>query len=251
MPQMWELATEPKRMAQQFIGERYQHLTNIRIEFLWMLEPTAKNGKDVYAKTTLVSGQKAYLYWLGCARDRNLNDLENDLEVNSYPRKFFAMEFCKKTWLKLNEVQRRALVEHELCHCDTTPDAMEACLRPHDVEEFRAVVARYGLECMPDVEQFAHAVKSQMSLLPMMEARVPNDDTMFHQVEVRTEDGQLVKVTRMDLITAWRQFDLNDEHRAWQDKSRSLMGSVVDQINQGALDVEGCTVTATVGATAH
>lgn len=42
----------------------------------------------------------------------------------------------------LSQFQRRALIDHELCHCYKMDDA--ANIRPHDIEEFAVIIQRYG-----------------------------------------------------------------------------------------------------------
>lgn len=54
----------------------------------------------------------------------------------------FVIFIAEDKWVWLSEHQRRALIDHELCHCcfDGEPS-----LRGHDYEEFAQVVDRHGL----------------------------------------------------------------------------------------------------------
>jgi len=63
----------------------------------------------------------------------------------------------KDAWGKLTEIQQRALLDHELCHCTCSLDGDKWVKRPHDVEEFAEVIERHGL-WKPDIERFAQAV---------------------------------------------------------------------------------------------
>jgi hypothetical protein len=60
----------------------------------------------------------------------------------------------------LAPLQKEALINHELCHCQWQED--KASIRPHDVEEFTEILARYGY-WWPQAEEFA-AVAQQAEL---------------------------------------------------------------------------------------
>ncbi|WP_054948959.1 putative metallopeptidase [Numidum massiliense] len=90
-------------------------------------------------------------------------------------------------WGNLNVKQREALVYHELCHFEEMTDAMgnpkeDENKRPmyktvgHDVEEFSAVVRKYGL-WMADVRKFGQVVKEVEQLSMFEEGKV-------HKLEV-------------------------------------------------------------------
>jgi hypothetical protein len=55
----------------------------------------------------------------------------------------FVIWFAEDVWAELNGLQRRALVDHELCHCTVTPEE-EARIQRHDMEEFYVIIERYG-----------------------------------------------------------------------------------------------------------
>lgn len=55
----------------------------------------------------------------------------------------FVMVVAEDVWEELDGKQKRALMDHELCHCGFDSDG-EAELRPHDLEEFAVVLARHG-----------------------------------------------------------------------------------------------------------
>jgi hypothetical protein len=66
-----------------------------------------------------------------------------------------------QTWLVLPDFAKIALIDHELCHCtiDVTDKGDEIpTLVHHDVEEFGAVVSRWGL-WKRDVALFARILK--------------------------------------------------------------------------------------------
>ncbi len=61
----------------------------------------------------------------------------------------------------LAPLQREALIDHQLCHCEWGEDAGTS-IRPHDVEEFTEILERYGY-WWPHAEEFA-AVAQQAEL---------------------------------------------------------------------------------------
>jgi hypothetical protein len=76
-----------------------------------------------------------------------------DRELDDYD---FIILLNQEAWEALNEKQKRALVDHELCHArialdtDGQPkhddrDRLVCRIRKHDVEEFREIVDRHGL----------------------------------------------------------------------------------------------------------
>lgn len=56
----------------------------------------------------------------------------------------FSMWFAWDEWQMLEEYQRDAIVDHELCHCGWD-EAGKPFLINHDIGEFNAIIARYGL----------------------------------------------------------------------------------------------------------
>jgi hypothetical protein len=78
----------------------------------------------------------------------------------------FLIWISKPDWLSFQPSQRKALLHHELCHCEW--DAEEgARILGHDIEEFHEVIAAHGL-WMPDLEATARAIQPH---LPKLEGR--------------------------------------------------------------------------------
>lgn len=79
---------------------------------------------------------------------------------------FLVIEIAEKEWVELTTAQRRALVDHELCHfvLDEDDDGNETVsVVGHDLEEFRAVVERHGM-WRPDVRAFTDVAVKQLRL---------------------------------------------------------------------------------------
>lgn len=83
------------------------------------------------------------------------------------------IEINKQAWDPLNKKQKRALIDHELCHCLWDVEK-GLYMRTHDVEEFSEIIKRHGL-WQPDVQLFAEiAVKHVKQLeLPIPETKEP------------------------------------------------------------------------------
>lgn len=57
----------------------------------------------------------------------------------------FVICIAEPEWDELDEGQRKAVIDHELCHCALDPTSGKPFIRPHDYEEFAEVVARHGM----------------------------------------------------------------------------------------------------------
>ena len=153
----YQEAGEPQDIASKLIEElkEFEHLKAAKVYYLFARKLGRRNGKSVYGKASLANPKINYLTG-GCD---------------------FLIEIDHDLYHDLNEMQREALVYHELSHCgrkemkkkkkkdgteiptldspptgDDTPE-FKWCIIPHDLEEFGAVVRRYGL-IFPDQQEF-------------------------------------------------------------------------------------------------
>jgi hypothetical protein len=55
----------------------------------------------------------------------------------------FVIWFAADWWEQLDYKQRRALIDHELTHCQMSGDG-ECFIRKHDFEEFNCIIERHG-----------------------------------------------------------------------------------------------------------
>lgn len=78
----------------------------------------------------------------------------------------FVLVLQRQEWSRLNDKQRKALIDHELCHCVEVraKDGLRWGLRGHDLEEFTVIVERHGL-WLKDLEWFVRRATPQLSLL--------------------------------------------------------------------------------------
>lgn len=139
-----------EEVAEKLIAEHHDHLSGVPIRYLFR-EPTAKSkGRLVFGKARKVGGLNAHLVALAV-----------DEELGDDPPDFFVVEIAAQVWEALNEQQRVALVDHELCHFDVEePEDVDEDRKlrivGHDLEEFTEVVQRHGL-WRDSVEAFAKA----------------------------------------------------------------------------------------------
>ncbi len=97
----------------------FHHLNSFRIKFLFAKKEMKKAGKIVLGKASKFA--------------------EKDKLIHPY---HFLIILSLDFWDESPE-SREALLYHELCHCGVT-DEFEPKMIPHDLEEFEAVVRRYG-----------------------------------------------------------------------------------------------------------
>jgi len=146
---------EPYRQTGQLTAAHHAHLVEARICVVW-----ARGWKpDKDEERVLGKAKKASDF------DRELRDWD------------FVILLNEVAWTHLEPLQRRALVDHELCHCAAALDPEtgdqledERCrpvwrIRKHDLEEFREVVERNGLY-KDDLARFASACAAKVKHLP-------------------------------------------------------------------------------------
>lgn len=159
-PELWR-APEVARIADELIPKHHDHLNRTDVEIKYFFrEPAAKSrGRLVYGQASKVGGRSAFLVKLEHAER---------LEIDE-PIDFFVIEMAHTLWCGLTEPQRRALVDHELSHCDVELDEAgerKLVMRGHDVEEFADVVKRHGL-WRPNVVAFTEVAKAAQLAFPI------------------------------------------------------------------------------------
>lgn len=125
-------------------------LSEARIAYAWMIgKKPDKDGRIVLGKMKKAS-----------ELDRQLHEFDAVLLLN------------REHWEILSEEQRRALVDHELCHLDVDvdPDTGDPRLdeedrklyriRKHDLEEFRGVIERHGCY-LSDIVEFVRVARKK------------------------------------------------------------------------------------------
>jgi hypothetical protein len=124
--------------ATRIIKAHHPHLVGARIAFVMRSEAPSSGGKVTLGKAKKVSAELQlhfpydFIIWL--ARDR---------------------------YLGLSPLQREALIDHELSHCEWDGDT--ARIKGHDVEEFTHIIERYGF-WWPSSDSFEMAVQAALPL---------------------------------------------------------------------------------------
>ncbi len=147
-------ADEPRKIANDMIAEIHQHLKLARIAYVFTTQKRVKCDRIVLGKAQKLS---AKLRWLSSG----LEDMEKGYD--------FIIEFDANEWKNLTEPQRKALVDHELCHCAGGPGQWR--VRGHDVEEFQQIIERHGF-WKQDLQYFGSAAQQ----LPLVEPERGFDD---------------------------------------------------------------------------
>lgn len=123
MSEWTEAPREVLRMAEELIREFHNHLGDANIAILMK---TDENPKHVSQYKTWAQASKIP------PKFKTLLDFD------------FLIWIQEEIWVKLNEDGRKALLDHELCHCGYDLNEVPV-MRHHDFEEFSAVIQRHGL----------------------------------------------------------------------------------------------------------
>lgn len=116
-----------RRVAETLImsEEKFEHLKdgNCRIAFQYSDQAKKSNGKDVYADTEKV-------------KDKFKQFMAYD----------FIITFYTPNTDSLDEEHISRLMFHELCHIGYDAEDESFSIIPHDLEDFREVVGRWGVD---------------------------------------------------------------------------------------------------------
>lgn len=149
-------APQVEAIANDLISEIHEHLSPARILYLFTNKKRKRCDRVVLGSTQKLSGMQRFL------------SSGNSAVEDGYD---FIILIGKAEWEVLEENQRRALVDHELCHCgvkDPDDEEPEWMLKGHDVEEFRDVIARHGF-WKDDIKDFAKTVQQMRLPTPLLQ----------------------------------------------------------------------------------
>jgi len=126
-------AQDARRIAADLIPAHHPHLEDAPLRYVLREPPAKKNNRARLGVARVVSGLGAYFAGITTA-----------LSGRPSVGPFGVVELAATHWNELlNDSQRRALVDHELCHF--AYDGERLTIMGHDVEEFEAVIRRHGL----------------------------------------------------------------------------------------------------------
>ena len=189
----YRLAPEVGIVARELIEDHHTHLSGARVEYLFRLGRWEKKHRQVLGQAKLA------------AEDiRFIADFD------------FIITVSLDAWNHADKHQRTALIDHELYHCtdNAGPDQDENVwgIDDHDVQEFIAVVRRYGLWQSELVEMMEAAKNpqntSQIRLFGDETVEIYNDGKITgtisvvdgHATEAKTidnETGEIVKKQKL------------------------------------------------------
>lgn len=166
MPEYSKAPEEVLSLAAELIEAYHEKLEGGAIGFIFREDIQMKNGKRVLGSAAKVP-----------AKVRPFVDLD------------FIITLDAMFYSGAPELQRRALIDHELCHCDYSEegDADVPKLVGHDFEEFAAIIRRYGL-WSPDLQEARDSfeLSLQMPLPGFFVAEKPSKPTRLVSIEAGT-----------------------------------------------------------------
>lgn len=155
MSDKFEYAPEVKDIADELIPKYHHHIEEyeITVKYIFLLDKTPKKGgKEV---------------WASCRKITNLNAFLAGDDDNDEP--FFVITVSKSIWDILPPDERKALIDHELCHIHAElgedkegEPVVKTSLKPHDLEEFTSIVRRWGL-WRDDIKDFIESAQKGVS----------------------------------------------------------------------------------------
>lgn len=151
IPDFFDKADSVEEIAKELIPKYHTHLINSRIAYLFKNKELKKAGKTVIATANKCSPKEQAL------KAYDGEDPFDFVIIVSYP-----------IWNKLNEHQKEAIIDHELCHCwveEIESDSEEAGdkknkILAHDYEEFGSVLDRHGTY-LPDLIKMKEILDSK------------------------------------------------------------------------------------------
>lgn len=198
-------------MCSILVEEHHEEITNARIALAWALSWK----QDVDGHVKLGQCKKA-----------------SDLDRELHPFDFVIL-LNAEWWQdgRVTDDQRRALLDHELCHATVkldedgepardTMDRVIYRLRKHDIEEFTEIVARHGTY-KRDLERFASALRRsplrQRDLSDLGEATVDAVTDAVRRMAPEVGGG----VTSVTIEAGGKSVTLTQEDRARMDAEAS------------------------------
>jgi hypothetical protein len=129
---------EAAEIAEALIAEHHPHLEDASVLYLATSQKRKSRGQVVLGTAGKMAPPQRYLS----------SGVQQSVEAGAD----FLLIFTEAEWMRLTGEQRRAAVDHELCHCiQTTRETADGeieygwGLRGHDVECFAEEIERHGL----------------------------------------------------------------------------------------------------------
>lgn len=149
VPLQFDYAETVEELAKPLIAQYHTHLVNASIAFIYRNKPMKSKGRIIFA-TARACGQF-------------MKDL---LKISGGKEYDFVITVNYEEWGKLTDEQKRAVIDHELCHCWVDEDDagnVKYTLLPHSLQEFSEVVDRYGTDVFEDLRRFCELAHNKIS----------------------------------------------------------------------------------------
>ena len=123
MTEWWKVPDKVVHLAEELIALYHESLANAKIALIFRDEAPVTDGRATLGKAMKVSPQ-----WKPLLKDQTTD---------------FVIWLAYDRWEHLDNKQKRALLDHELCHCFLDHEG-RAKIRGHDIEEFAVIIQRHG-----------------------------------------------------------------------------------------------------------
>lgn len=169
-------APEVERIARELINtvSEHNHLAPANLVYLWRTgSPWTSRGRIVLGQAKLLGALDRHLLTHQQQLRAGGSLTVDDGQADDEPQ-VLTVIINGDEWPDLTPEQRKALVDHELCHFDLNHDTGRWQIVGHDVEEFAGVIRRHGL-WLDDIRRFAHVAKDAIVQLSLFDAEPAAD----------------------------------------------------------------------------
>ena len=145
MSNYFEVDANVLGLAAEIISHHHPGLVDAKIGFIFQEEASKRNGRIILGNASKVSEKQ------------RIAGLDLD----------YIITIAYDWWKGMTFNQKKALIDHELCHCDY--DDGDAKIKGHDIEEFKCIVDRYGLwrtDLIEIAPSFEKAIQMKFETLP-------------------------------------------------------------------------------------
>lgn len=151
----YELSSEMEKIARRVINRYHPDLSSKDIKYVMLskfdkegqlIEKRSKNGHIVMAEVETITGTKAFLISGSSRTDEN------------GPAGYFAVKVYRYTWNLLDENEREALIDEQLCQLNYNDETGAPSKGEYDALMFASNVKRFGL-WNERIERVLNAIK--------------------------------------------------------------------------------------------
>ena len=144
----YKSAPDADRIAASLLCTVHSDIAEFPVRCIFQDENDLKGNHIVLANVRKVSGLQAFLSGT-CPVEGLQEVLELDMNIEFVePNDLILIVIGYPSWVGLDDKQREALIDHELCHVRTSfnerTGKATAKIIGHDVEEFYGVIQRHG-----------------------------------------------------------------------------------------------------------